>query len=131
MEDHTGDDFQPPHMPRLTPEPGGCPEDHLHDEGIHSSHSPNTSSSHFPLDLEDWSEEEEWDDDLDKDRIDGQDDEDDEEEIQSITATDEPMPQATLPKLSLAQQLIKSIQDAKLEDDIETPRLLHSLWNLS
>ena len=45
------------------------------------------------------------------------------------TPYDELLPNATLPKLKLAQQMIGNIQSAKLEDDIKDPELLESLNN--
>ena len=40
-----------------------------------------------------------------------------------------PFPNATLPKLKIAQDMVENIQSAKLEDDIKDPELLESLNN--
>ncbi|KAM6490046.1 hypothetical protein JOM56_001757, partial [Amanita muscaria] len=84
----------------------------------------------FQIDLDSWHEEEQ-EYNPDEDGGDDLEEEDGEEGVQPRTATDnaddEPLPRATLPTLMLAQKLIDCLKDAKLEDDIKDPKLLHSI----
>jgi hypothetical protein len=101
---------------------------HLHDAQDHSPHSPTTGSPPFPLDLAAWNEEEEWEDDLDGHGTnEGNEEESDQDDEEVQANMDESLPQATLPMLSLSQQLIESIKNAQLEDDLDNPALLHSI----
>ena len=132
MEDDAGNLFPPPSTHRTTPEPGERPDDApIHEEDIHSRHSPHATSTLNPLDLEAWNEEGEWHNGQDGTDEQGEEiDEEDEEEEEvraDITTTSDPLPQATLATLALSQQLIASIKNAELEDDIQDPRLLHSI----
>ncbi|KIL58198.1 hypothetical protein M378DRAFT_15703 [Amanita muscaria Koide BX008] len=86
----------------------------------------------FQIDLDSWHEElEEQEYNPDEDGGDDLEEEDGEEGVQPRTATDnaddEPLPRATLPTLMLVQKLIDCLKDAKLEDDIKDPKLLHSI----
>ncbi|KIL66910.1 hypothetical protein M378DRAFT_9920 [Amanita muscaria Koide BX008] len=103
----------------------------MHDEG-NPSPPINSSSCPLTINLGSWHEEEEQENTGAADRGDELDDELDEEEVvHTSMSTDEPMPQATLPMLGLAQKLIDSIKNAKLEDDIKDPKLIHSLCHPS
>jgi hypothetical protein len=96
-------------------------------------------SGQLPIDLSNWNEplEPEYEPDMQgEEGNNGQDEEQDGAEHEDEPPCpqpppqpnqDEPLPRATYPMLMLAQQMVDSIKNATLEDDIHNPKLLHSI----